>query len=360
MRLPNKEEFNFKECVIAGDPCWLITPNSIKVKWNQSNESFRSCIIRQLDHKCISRGFSKFSNFLENPEFQPWDSSWPVRGYYKYDGSSLIISKYKGELIVRTRGTTDARFLQNGFEIDWLINKYPLLFNNSLLNAKCCSFVCEWTTPNNIICLRESEEPALFLLAIIDNVSAEHLPQGSVDIFGQEWCVARPQFYKYDSIAECCLDVENWKKKEGIVLYSPDSQTLKKIKSNEYLAMHRLFSGYNSLGNIIDLFLASPRFKKYEEFYDFVATTMDYELAEKIKEEMQIIVAAYNEFSSLILDIQIKIKESIAFLETRRCQALKIQEIFKGWKTSVAFSLLDNREITDTMLKKILEQITNK
>jgi hypothetical protein len=27
MNLPDREDFNFKDCVIAGDECWLITPN---------------------------------------------------------------------------------------------------------------------------------------------------------------------------------------------------------------------------------------------------------------------------------------------------------------------------------------------
>ena len=127
MKLPNKEEFNFKDCVIAGDECWLITPKDMSVKWNDENTRFRSCVVRKSDNFVISQGFRKFTNFGEQPAFEPWKDCWKFEARHKLDGSLLIVSRYKGQWIIRTRGTVDARQLPNGHEIDLLIEKYKNL-----------------------------------------------------------------------------------------------------------------------------------------------------------------------------------------------------------------------------------------
>ena len=121
MKLPNSEEFNFKDCIIADDECWLITPKNMGVKWTDENARFRSCIVRKSDNFVISQGFKKFTNYGEQSAFEPWDDSWKIEARHKLDGSLLIVSRYKGEWILRTRGTIDARQLPNGHEIDLLI-----------------------------------------------------------------------------------------------------------------------------------------------------------------------------------------------------------------------------------------------
>jgi hypothetical protein len=39
MNLPDREDFNFKDCVIARDECWLITPKDMSVKWTTNGET---------------------------------------------------------------------------------------------------------------------------------------------------------------------------------------------------------------------------------------------------------------------------------------------------------------------------------
>jgi hypothetical protein len=86
MKLPTTEEFQYKDCVIAGDDCWLITPNHIGCKWTDENARFRSCIVRKSDNFVVSQGFGKFTNFSEQPDFQPWDKSWKFEARHKLDG----------------------------------------------------------------------------------------------------------------------------------------------------------------------------------------------------------------------------------------------------------------------------------
>jgi hypothetical protein len=57
MNLPDREDFNFKDCVIARDECWLITPKDMSVKWTDEIARFRSCIVRKSDNFVVSQGF---------------------------------------------------------------------------------------------------------------------------------------------------------------------------------------------------------------------------------------------------------------------------------------------------------------
>ena len=348
MQLPLKEEFNFKDCLIAGDECWLITPKDMSVKWFDDNARFRSCIIRQSDHHVVSQGFAKFTNFGERPEFQPWDNSWQFEAIHKLDGSLLIISKYKGELIVRTRGTVDARNMPNGHEIDELISKYPEVFGNELLDAG-YSVLVEWTTPSNVIVLREHNTPTLTLIGIVYNQDTYYATQTYLDDIAKEWNINRPQRYHYNTIEECILDVDAWRGKEGVVLYSPDGQTLKKIKASEYCELHKICTGIKNVKQVMDLFLASPKFDTYEGFYKYVEATLDYEIAEKIKGDIENVVHAYNIFVDKFNRLT-DVVNDLKFCDSRKEQAMVITSRYQDWRKSCAFLMLDNREISDKML----------
>lgn len=358
MKLPSEEEFNFKDVVVGGDDCWLITPNDMSTKWTDDNARFRSCIIRKSDHFVVSQGFGKFTNFGERPEFQPWDESWKVQARHKLDGSLLIVSKYKGELILRTRGTVDARQLDNGHEINSLIKRYPKAFDNEYLDREDVSLLCEWTTPTNIIVLREHEVPTLTLVGIVGHISCKYATQKFLDTCGVELGVGRPDEYEYDSIAECIADVAAWSGKEGVVLSSPDGQTLKKIKADEYCELHKLTTGIKGVKQVLEVFLASPRFTDYDSFYKYIEATLDYEIAEKCKDYINDIVDAWNSYIEAFNKIKHEVDVYISPLDTRKDQAVAINTKYKtSWGKSLAFILLDNREVDDKLVLKAMNDL---
>lgn len=358
MKLPNPEEFNFKECEVAGDKCWLITPKEIGCKWTDDIHRFRSVIVRQEDNYVVSQGFGKFTNFGEKPDFQTWNEDWKFEARHKLDGSLLIVSRYKGQWILRTRGTVDARQLANGHEIDDLMKKYSIYFDDEYEDTLPTSLLFEWTTPNNIIVLREHNEPTLTLLGVVSHETCEYWPQAFVDNFN--FCYnnvfERPTKYVYNSVAECLEDVKAWEGKEGVVIYSPDYQTMKKIKSDVYCELHKISTGLVTLNHIIDLFMVSPRFAKYSEFYHYVETTKDYEVAEKIKDHMLTICVGW----SKVLEKLDKIKKFVDTVRenyTRREQALEFQRVYNitnDWRLPIAFKLLDNKEVPDKLLENAL------
>lgn len=360
MKLPDKEQFLYKDVVVGGDECWLITPSNMATKWTEENARFRSCIVRKSDNKVISQGFRKFVDYGVDLEFEPWDTSWKVDGVYKIDGSLLIVSRYKGEWIIRTRGTTDARQLPNGFEIDFLVKKYSNFFDNrdniDYIEALDQSWLMEWTTPTNIICLRESEEPKISLIGIVSNRDARYYPQKFLNIVAKEYGFDRPKEYTYESLEECIKDVTNWVGMEGIVLYSPDGQTLKRIKSEQYRYLHRICTGNRSISSVLDMFMVSPKFYNYVDFYKYVSDNYYVELAEKIKDDMKQITEAYGKFINTVQILK-RSMEYIRLMDTRKKQAMAIQEQYEGWVVALAFSILDNKEIDDKMIKKSMEKI---
>ena len=359
LTLPDPEYFNFKDCFVAGDECFLITPKDMSTKWDDTNFRFRSCLIRKSDNFVISQGFGKFTNFGERPDFQPWDANCKFQARHKLDGSLLIVSKYKGELIIRTRGTIDARQMENGHEIDLLMQKYPDVFNFSFLSED-VSILLEWTTPNNIIVLREHDEPTLTLVGLVRNSDCSYIEQKWLDEIAGVMGVNRPREYIYSSVAECVADVSAWEGKEGVVLYSQDGQTLKKIKSDIYCELHKLASGMTSVSQVLDVFMASPKFTYWKDFFTYVETTLDYEIAERCKNHIIEIAGAYNRVDIYEGKLKHFIDHDIKFLPTRKDQALKIQaEIDIPWMQAYCFSLLNGKEIDEKLIRKAIESELN-
>lgn len=349
--------FSVKKRNMFGKNMVLITPTDIKTKWSKETEMFRSCLFDEDTGKIYSLGFKKFTNFYENPEFQTWDNSWKFEARHKLDGSLLCISKIDGNIIMRTRGVFDAKEHETGDELDGFIEKYPLLFNNNYIDSENFTILCEHTTPKRIIVLRESEEPKLTLLGMINHNTGEYTSQFALDEIAEWVGIDRPKKYNYSSVAECIADVEAWEGKEGVVIYSSDGQTLKKIKAEQYLSLHKLATGIRGLNNVLEVFLESLRFVEYDDFYEYVRTSLDFEIAEKIKDEIFQITEAYKKYVHTLDVIKYKIEHNVRFLPTRKEQALEIQQELRGWQVPIAYKILDNVEIDDKLLVKSMEKI---
>ncbi len=75
----------------------------------------------------------------------------------KLDGSLLIVSKYNGQYILRTRGTVDASIMANGHELEIFKNTIlsKLADNNDTWDY---SVLFEWLSPINKIVLNYGDE----------------------------------------------------------------------------------------------------------------------------------------------------------------------------------------------------------
>ena len=349
---PSSEDFCLKDCVIADIPCKLVFPIQLAVKWNDDNKIFRSSIWTE-DGELVSASWKKFTNLGEQPDFEPLDVDGKVEYVRKQDGSTLVISRFKGQLITRTRGTADASFLENGYEIPFLKEKYPVLFENDLLKTEQYSILTEWYSPKNIIVEKEADEPTLWLTGIVKHSDYSYLPQDELDIFAKAWGLERPKRYQFNAISEMVEGVKVWEKGEGIVLYGNEGQVLKKVKSDRYLYLHRLKSSISSQNNLIE-FYVDREMPSYEEFFDVICKELDYEIAKAFEKEISIVTEAGEKAKKFINNV-LEFVHDLRGVATRKEQAQYITQNYKQ-NASYAFAVLDNKLITKEQWIKLINQ----
>jgi len=356
----NTEDFTVKRIILFDEDCFLIYPKNFNIKWTINNSCFRSSIYRVFDGKPRSLSWKKFTNIDEQPEFDPIDFSKSIEYIQKVDGTGAIISKINGNICFRTRRTYDARILEkSGHEVDFLIKKYPLLFNNDYINSENFTILCEWTSNKNIICLKESDDPTLWLTGIVKHENYEYLPQFILDELSNEWKINRPKRYIFDNFTFAVDFIENRQDIEGLVLYCNNNQVLKKCKSTYYLNIHALKSKFDNIDNLIDLF-CSLDYPDYQFFYNNIQETVDYETAQESRSKISQIIDAYKQVIDIICGM-------VHFLEKRNSLSRKdlAAEIFNSYgknsnKAGFLFILKDKGSLDKNSIKKLLYQILKK
>jgi hypothetical protein len=352
---PSSEEFCIRYCVIANTDCKLIFPIKHDIKWNDENKIFRSSIWTK-DGELVSASWKKFTNLGEQLDFEPLDIDSDIEFIHKLDGSTLIISKFKEELIVRTRKTSDATILDNGDEIPFLKQKYPLVFDNDILNSEQYSIICEWYSPRNVIVEREAEEPTLWLTGIVKHEDYSYMSQKKLDNLSIEWKIERPIRYRFNTISSMIESVNHWKKGEGIVIYGNNGQVLKKTKSDRYLILHKIKSQLNSQNNLIEYYVDSEM-PSCENFYKKIETDFDFEIALQLKDEIEKICIA-GEYTKKYIDNILEMVHDLRRVESRKEQAEMIKRNYKE-NSSYAFCILDNKIITNQQWVKLITQKLN-
>lgn len=352
-----EQNFTIKQSKIAGEDCVLVVGDGFDIKWDKENLVYRSSIWTIKDNKPISLSFKKFMNWGEKSDLIPEPTTIKETSLLsKIDGSAFIISKFKGELITRTRGTfsiIDSDFI-NKDEAFQFQQKYPKLFNNELLNSEEYSIVCEWYSPTNIIVLNYGEQPKLFLTGIIKHKDYSYLKQNETDRYGLEWNTERPEYFSYNDLPFMIDSIRALKDKEGVCIYFNDGQDIKKLKSTDYLSKHA-FKSNMTIDNLIDLFI---RFEcpVYNDFYNKIEKEFDYECAKMAQTLCSKIADAMKSVNKIIEHM----KEFIEPLkEKSRKEAAS--EIIKAYGTtnrsSFVFSLLDGKQLKDEQIKKLLFQV---
>ena len=375
----DKEQFDVKEGEIAGETCYLIQPNHIGAKWTRDNLHFRSSIWNEKG-ELISAGLAKFKNWAEDIELFPLPTvlDKTLNLIEKIDGSSLIVSRYKGQLIHRTRGTYCAKKLENGHEIEYLKSKYPLAFEFGGWNyggemTAPFSLIYEWTSPLNKIVLDYGPEPELYLIGIVDHMNYSLTSQDHLNQIAAKMGVKRPKTYYFNTIPEMIKAVDAFDGVEGICVYYNNDQNILKLKAAKYLAQHRFKENAN-LNSVIDLY---TEFKQppQAEFLALIEARFDFEClqlvlplckqvcaaaeivkkdVDKLRDFVQYLPKSPSAESNLI-------PEQFSFIDqkhTRKLQAARIMADFAGPEKalarSICFGLLDNREPDAEQIKKLI------
>ena len=349
-------QFMVHEHSLNGEIVHLIQPQHIGTKWTQDNKHMRSVVVNYAG-EVISASMPKFTNWGENPEHFPVPTSLKnATVVEKLDGSTLIVSKYNGQYILRTRGTVDASTMANGFELE--------LFKSTILNKLQdnndtwgYSIIWEWLSPINKIVLSYGDEPIWKLIGFINHINYSLAQQDMLDAMAKKYDLLRPEIYTFTDISDMLQIVDKWQNKEGVCLYSKNDQVIHKIKASKYLLLHHLKSELSSLEKVLDVWLEQGM-PDYQTFYNYIFTTFDYELAEQCRGMISRIVDAKKEVDKIVWGMNLFVNTRLRLLSTRKEQAEQVISAYGITnRASFLFKLLDGKSLGKEEYKKLLFQV---
>lgn len=360
IEFPSSEEFNIKPFSFHGEMMYLVNPNHIGAKWTRDNLIFRSSVWTP-EGLPVSLGLPKFFNYHEHPELSaPPKSLKGCELVEKLDGSCLIVSLYKGNLMIRTRGTTDAKTMKNGSEIEYFKTKYPRAFDlaNRLTvrdGTADHSLIFEWVTLSNKIVINYGAEPDIYLTGIINHNDYSLLSQKSVDEFANIIHVKRPKRYQFDSLEQFLADINVMQGKEGVVMYYNSGQEMRKVKTEWYNYWHSMRSNLTT-DKLIDFYFMWLE-PDYQEYMAKFSKDSDYETQQWAMGAISALYDGVREYKKIMNHMQEKVALRKEWNRKDFAIAAK-QEYGDTKKFSIAMSLYLGTPIKPEIRKHLLLQNT--
>ena len=352
----DRTQFMVHEHSLNGEIVHLIQPQHIGTKWQQDNKHMRSVVVNY-DGEVISAGFPKFTNWGENPDNFPVPNS--LRNctvMEKLDGSLLIVSKYNGQYILRTRGTVDASTMANGHELELFKEKFLKSLTHDTPDTWNVSILFEWVSPINKIVLNYGDEPDWYVVGIVHHSDYSLYSQEDLDMWAKNKGFKRPATYTFTDVNDLLQNVDQWKGKEGVCVYSKNDQSIHKVKSADYLIKHR-FKSEATLENTLDLYFSYGK-PLYQEFESKLTETFDYECFEMVRGYASQICDASKEVNKIVDGFKSFIDNQLKVLSTRKEQAQKVISSYsESNRSSMIFSLLDGKTLTADQHKKLFWQV---
>ena len=353
----DRTQFMVHEHSLNGEIVHLIQPQHIGTQWRQNNKHMRSVVVNY-EGEVISAGFPKFTNWGENPEHFPVPTS--LRNctvMEKLDGSLLIVSKYKGQYILRTRGTVDASTMANGHELELFKEKFLKSLTHDTPDTWNVSILFEWVSPINKIVLNYGDEPDWYVVGIVHHSDYSLYSQEDLDMWAKNKGFKRPSTYTFTDVNDLLQNVEQWKGKEGVCVYSKNDQTIHKVKGAWYLALHHMKSELSNIEKVLDVWLEQGM-PDYNTFYNYIFTTFDFELAEQVKGMISRIVDGKKEVDKIVDGMNDFVNNRLRSLSTRKEQAqLVISSYGETNRASFLFKLLDGKSLGKEEYKKLMFQV---
>jgi len=343
--------------MVAGEVVMLVQPQHIGTKWSQDNKHLRSSVWNS-EGELISAGFPKFTNWGENPDNFPVPSSLKnCTVMEKLDGSLLIVSKYKGQYILRTRGTVDASTMANGHELEVFKEKFLKSLNHDTPDTWNVSILFEWVSPINKIVLNYGDEPDWYVVGLVHHSDYSLYSQKDLDMWAKNKGFKRPATYTFTDVNDLLKNVDQWKGKEGVVVYSKNDQMLHKVKGAWYLALHHMKSELSNIEKVLDVWLEQGM-PDYQTFYNYIFTTFDFELAEQCKGMISRIVDAKKEVNKIVDGMNNFVNNRLCSLPSRKEQAqLVISSYGETNRAAFVFKILDGKSLGKEEYKKLLFQV---
>lgn len=227
----------------------------------KEDEIVRECRALTVDKEgnLIARSFSRFYNLGEALNITKDFKFEQTKAWTKLDGSLIKFFMYRGNWVVQTRNSFATDYV-NGSNYTWeQLVRQALPRKWSLYEAGFTdlTFIFELCSPYNIIVQRHTDI-SVWLLTIFEG--KRELADEEVDSIANTVGFLRPHCSTFDSVEEIRQHIKFEAGKdetfEGVVLKDVNGMRLK-VKSDKYVALHKMFSNGNILldKNIIPLIL---------------------------------------------------------------------------------------------------------
>ena len=218
--------------------------------WNTGfHDLARDCRGRIIDTdtmKIVSHPFDKFFNLNEKPDTDEKlvksniNKAKYIYATEKMDGSTIIVSLYKGKPLITTNGS---------FENDqtkWAEEMFKKQYSKFLPNMKSDhTYIFEIIHPENKIVLDYGDTKALYMLSIRDLKTDKLLPLENIHATADEFGFPYPEVYDFNDLDTMINLAHSMKgaNKEGWVIRigTDDGESMVKLKLDEYFAMHKAF-----------------------------------------------------------------------------------------------------------------------
>lgn len=218
--------------------------------WNTGfHDLARVCRGRIIDldtMKTVSHPFDKFFNLNEKPETNEKivkrniNNARYIYATEKMDGSTIIVSLYKGKPLITTNGS---------FENDqtkWASEMFKKQYPQFLPNMKPAhTYIFEIIHPENKIVLDYGEEKSLYLLSIRDLKTDELLALDTIHDVANTYGFPYPEVYDFndlDTMVELAHNMKGANKEGWVIRIGTDNdESMVKLKLDEYFAMHKAF-----------------------------------------------------------------------------------------------------------------------
>jgi hypothetical protein len=205
--------------------------------------------------------------------------------------------------------------------------------------------------------LSYGDEPMWKLIGFINHINYSLAQQDMLDAMAKKYDFKRPATYTFSSVQDLLKDVDQWRGKEGVVVYSKNDQMLHKVKGAWYLALHHMKSELSNIEKVLDVWLEQGM-PDYQTFYNYIFTTFDFELAEQVKGMISRIVDGKKEVNKIVDGMNNFVNNRLRSLPSRKEQAqLVISSYGETNRAAFVFKILDNRPLGKEEYKKLLFQV---
>ena len=330
----------------------LITPARTKMSradWREEELIMRSLVVREHTGEVVSVGFPKFFNrgesgdgaSLLSPEDRRLDrelaAGEPVHYTEKVDGSLMIRSVVDGAVMIRTRGTL-AQSDHTRAMSALAAARYPALLDPAF--APEASLLLEFVSPRfRVVVGYETED--LTLLGAVCHRSLRLADMPALEALAGAGDLRLVDLVELPSDPVALVTaVRAQADGEGIVARCDSGQTLVKIKSASYLALHRLRFALSA--RVVREVCEQRQVSSLEDFGVYLAEQgADFELVSDARPLVDAYLAALDDAAEEFAELAARVPVELAAAVDRKAFAVGFAVPLGGARTGAAFALAD-------------------